>query len=631
MDKSGWRTLDCEPTRRGSEIHCPPQRHIVEQAIQAPPSGAPQPPAGTPLSGDTSPPRDKTNAGPESNPPDSAGGGRKVAIFVLHGMGQQVPFSTLDQVSDKLQAVNGTPGAPLTVRSVRFDDDRWLRRVELILKPNVEVHLYEGYWAPFTEGRVTLRQVIAFLFGAARNGMRHGRSTFCRWMFGDYRHFKPLGRTTLYLLIAAAALCSLLILDSTIALVSAALALRAGMPNWLSKGLLNDLTLVVNFVLAGAAVGVLGYLFSRALTSARSAALKAVRFALTVIPFALFLAVLILAGVALIALPYGHAKSGKALSLMPYFLPEFGDLMVSFLTKTVAIVIAFFVIRTIWFLAQLVWSDVFGRSSQDDFWGRVATALLAGSVVALLIGAGRLLEHLLPSSALTPDALRNLIWATLLPLTIFVRKILVQFVGDVAIYVTPYKLDEFNELRDKIRDEMSKSARCVYSLRREAGGEPLYEQVYMVGHSLGSVIAYDILNQLIREDQTRNELHVAERTPLLLTFGSPLDKTAFLFAVQHNLHGPREALASAGQPLIQSYAWRPRRWVNVYSPWDIVSGPLDLFDAQPSNGLPELPERRVCNIKDPKATALLKAHVAYWNTDIVYEVLLAEISQTAPG
>ena len=30
--------------------------------------------------------------------------------------------------------------------------------------------------------------------------------------------------------------------------------------------------------------------------------------------------------------------------------------------------------------------------------------------------------------------------------------------------------------------------------------------------------------------------------------------------------------------MIQDYAYRPKQWINIYSPWDIISGYLDLYD-----------------------------------------------------
>jgi len=97
--------------------------------------------------------------------------------------------------------------------------------------------------------------------------------------------------------------------------------------------------------------------------------------------------------------------------------------------------------------------------------------------------------------------------------------------------------------------------------------------VAIVGHSLGSVIAYDTLNGLINEDERNGrKTGILKRTSILLTFGSPLDKIAFFFTLQSkNALHIRELLAEAVQPMIVDYQYRTFPWVNVYSPNDIIA------------------------------------------------------------
>jgi pimeloyl-ACP methyl ester carboxylesterase len=202
----------------------------------------------------------------------------------------------------------------------------------------------------------------------------------------------------------------------------------------------------------------------------------------------------------------------------------------------------------------------------------------------------------------------------------------VQYLGDVAIYIMPYRLDAFNDLRREIRRTCFRVADAVYKMR-DAAGEPLYHSVIVVGHSLGSVVAYDALNQLIREEDsgssaTAGRSTVAERTHLFLTFGSPLDKTAFIFSLQgRNTSEPREALAASVQPMIRDYALRPRKWMNVWSPWDIISGHLAFYDEDPNGTNP----RNVQNVVDPDATTPLVAHVEYWANPLIYRTIHAHL------
>ena len=107
-----------------------------------------------------------------------------MAIVIAHGMGQQIPFQTLDDVAEGLrrQDRKRRKGTAHAGRQNRRAGRRALGRLEMkILTRDGErdVHLYESYWAPMTEGRVTLRDVMGFLLraGSVRSGSRDGRSS----------------------------------------------------------------------------------------------------------------------------------------------------------------------------------------------------------------------------------------------------------------------------------------------------------------------------------------------------------------------------------------------------------------------------------------------------------------------
>src|SRR5262245_14547113 len=143
-------------------------------------------------------------------------------------------------------------------------------------------------------------------------------------------------------------------------------------------------------------------------------------------------------------------------------------------------------------------------------------------------------------------------------------------------------------------------ARAVYAARAPGGREPLYDRVVVVGHSLGSIVAYDLLDDLILEDRLKGlPYDAAHRTEMLLTFGSPLEKTAYLFRTQRPRAAEiREALAAVVQPMIQNYVSRPRFWVNLFSRNDVISAALRFYDAEdPAEG----GTRRVENVEDMEA------------------------------
>lgn len=225
------------------------------------------------------------------------------------------------------------------------------------------------------------------------------------------------------------------------------------------------------------------------------------------------------------------------------------------------------------------------------------------------------------------------VWPFLILFSAKVREILVQYVGDVAIYVRPNKLDRF----DAVRSEIKEAARSVvsalftsYKLQSNPGSAPefQYDKIALVGHSLGSVIAYDTLNRLMLDDWLCDgALRVAERTATMVTFGSPLNKTAFLFTIQgRDTQHIRERLASTVQPLIMSYPkFRKLKWINVFSRNDIVSGHLKFYDLPGYQDDP-VPPVAVQNIKDRDAAVPLVAHVSYWKNKTVWRELLAAIA-----
>jgi hypothetical protein len=555
---------------------------------------------------------------------------KRIAIFVAHGMGQQIPFETLDAIAESLRAhdesVTGRQQKPVST-SVRAGD-QWLQRVELNLKSGaeqLEAHVYEGYWAPLTEGRITLRQVMGFLTGAASNGMKIARKTFKRWLMEEYHPFPTPIRIVLYLLVALGTVQALVALNSIIVAVAAARALFSQRPWWLTNGLFADLTTTFNAVVTAMVV------FGAALVIARIMRRPSIPVIarkiwgwLTVVLFFLTLLAIILAGVSVLSLLFLHVRGNVAADaelwqrfLSKDWIHQFNALFDSWgLWAVLAVIVVTLLSWVIVLLPKL------GRDLSESR-GRVLTiaVLLAFTfvVVAIILVALRFFGVLLPWRENLTASTHGIAWPLLVIASAFIRVVLVQFVGDVAIYVMPYKVDAFNDLRKEIKDVVYKIAHAVYALK-DKSGQLVYKRVIVVGHSLGSVIAYDGLNRLILEDGAAASdqfLDVVNRTPLFLTFGSPLNKTAFIFGAQgHGTTEARESLAASVQPLIQDYKFRPDQWINIYSPWDIISGYLDLYDLPDSTS-----SKKVKNLADPEATTLLMAHTEYWNNSLLVRTL----------
>ena len=165
---------------------------------------------------------------------------------------------------------------------------------------------------------------------------------------------------------------------------------------------------------------------------------------------------------------------------------------------------------------------------------------------------------------------------------------------------------------------VSSTAKAIYT-------DHSYGAVLWAGHSLGSVVSYDGLNAALIDDEIAGRPdQVVARTKLLLTFGSPLDKIAFIFASQlADTTATREALSASFQPLIMDYpAFRDIKWINVYSPNDLFSGALDFYD---SADAPGRAGREVINLVDEQATTPILAHVEYWKNSLLYAALFEHI------
>jgi hypothetical protein len=552
---------------------------------------------------------------------------RRLAVFITHGMGQQVPFATLDAVFERLRQQEPFASARPEAETVRLDGQQMQRLVLRLPSQGREIHFYEGYWAPLTEGEVSLRDVSRFLLRAGMNGIINSSTSFSRWIFGRWQAYDIPVRTWAYLVVALATIGALAVMNGVAVLVSAARApLGSTPPDWLSDALFCDLTTTLNVFLVTATVFVLTLGISRLSRRGGLRWLRPVFGPLSVLTFAATLLAAVLAGIALPLLILSHVQHGGSWSAdQPRWSSWLGaQQAAAFDTWCTAVFLAIPLVVLGYALASWAWKFLRAAGSQivarEPGQQPLLSLVVLGLLVAGTVLIGIEVAVLWPGTG--PDnhwPLRLLVtWVVVLLLSEVVRRFLVQYLGDVVVYVESHTVDRFADLRARIRECVTERARAVYA----AGGADAYEQVVVVGHSLGSVVSYDMLNQLLCEDAIdrqagRPTRDVARRTPLFLTFGSPLDKTTFVLAIQHRrTTQAREALVASAQPMLQGYEWRPERWVNIYSPWDIISGSLEYFDLPGSSD-----PRRVDNLRDREATTLLMAHVEYWENGLLPEVL----------
>jgi hypothetical protein len=490
-----------------------------------------------------------------------------VAVLVCHGMGQQVQFETLDSVARGVEGTARSSGVAvdgnMTV-SLHPNDGHFMGRAELKLTDTadapVEAHFFEAYWAPLTEGKVTLMQTLAFLRGAGIRGMwfalRDG--VFDRWMFGRRQEFQIPAQRVLQLGLALWILIIIGVSFSALALIPV-LKLAA-----LFRGVSNP-------DLASAAA----------------------------VSYSLALSI----GVtAIVAVPVAWILRSRQPEPPPAVNAPVGSLAPAFIKRVGMLIVVLAVI------ALVSWATVI-----IGFWMYRSWLFPVAKS---------------PSSHPYPLLAAALVFAIeLVALRIFTQRFLIQFVGDVAAYISPFEVSTFEEVRHAIQDRARTVAKFIYE-----SAQPRYTDVYIVGHSLGSVIAYDALNDAINRDEIANAwatgsksgaLDVVERTRLLLTFGSPLDKTAFIFRTQksNSKVDLREALATLVQPLVADYANRSGKWLNLWSPSDWISGRLTYYDSPaPAAG------QGLCNLKNKNHLFPWVAHTSYWKDPLFSGVLFSALT-----
>jgi len=199
---------------------------------------------------------------------------------------------------------------------------------------------------------------------------------------------------------------------------------------------------------------------------------------------------------------------------------------------------------------------------------------------------------------------------------------LVDTFGDVALYSSSDKKSKYFEVRKKILNGAVEKLKFLLQ-------SDMYENVILVGHSLGTVIAYDALARINKEMNIDVGLRKkATKIDGFVTFGSPLDKIAFFFADKINqenqpmryaitsqLHGFKKVNIDTEELEngVEDY-FEHVKWLNFWSKMDPVSGHLDVY-------------RDLKNIEmdfSKMTTNPIKTHSLYWESEDMYKHIISE-------
>jgi hypothetical protein len=495
----------------------------------------------------------------------------KAAVLVIHGMGQQSPYETLDHFAQGLARHFATTGAAApqwpTIRPLLINHGDWSEtaiRLTLRGEPPPRGHstidLYEYYWAPYTEGKISYLQTLKWL--------RQTALTPLRYLASSYELFPP-GRAKAAFLREIFRILFLSLPLVTLTIVLGYLLTKADRILPTASGLVD---------------------IWRQIDLAQQAGLVALA-ALIALNLVMVRALLRLAR-------ERHPIQGQGLhSLSDDAARRWRYCAICTLALSLVAATAF---------GWMLWPVL--MKFADRIWRlHLLAALIAGGVNEC------------------------------------VRRILVGYVGDIAVYANADAKAVSFQARSKI---LEGAREAILRLLRSPEA---YERVVLAGHSLGSVIAYDLINRLldeVRADRstgahgalTTGVLTTEELSKLrgLVTFGSPLDKICYFFRTQvppgqpiraqilSFMHGFRRAPSGRGYGTFQFQRYPMPdpsddfTWINIWAAADPVSGHLDFYRVAGANSL-RSPQNQY--ERPYPMTQWGYAHVKYWSDPVLYDLI----------
>jgi hypothetical protein len=489
---------------------------------------------------------------------------RYTAVLIIHGIGEQNPYETIDQfartLSRYLRHENGIADLELIPDRVNRSDG-----IEAMLRLRTAGHgpqgqegiidLHEYYWAPETENKVNYRQSLWWLIKATVSPIRR--------------------------------------FDENVSLQE------------------DDSGQVLTK----------GKIFRREL----------LRIGLIYVPFLVLFAGLLL------LIPSIVRMAGLLGRLSGLSYPEHPVAAgFTLLLLAVGIALSCIVIRQLfrsWLRRMRNWPAMMTS------WWLLFTLLIAALCLAGALEVAKLAQLPVGQYLALISARKTLLTLAVLGLGRVLQIFLRDFVGDLAVYLNINQKAENHVVRMSILQGATHALARLLKGPVQRQSDKQYDQVIVIAHSLGSVIAYDSLNALINQSSAAPD-QIEKGAPGetvtsddlakikgLVTFGSPLDKVYYFFREEiREEQSIRAQLASYmdsfrkvpsgrdyGENRFLQYVpnqlGKDFKWLNAWSNQDPISGALHFYS----------------NIERRKFTYLIPvyAHLSYWE-DLQFYSFFAE-------
>jgi len=513
--------------------------------------------------------------------------GDRLAILVIHGMGTQKPYETLDQFACGLEPLLNSTAQPASyARTLEFREhpsdpakqqEHWTQAIvrfrslepEHPAKPEL-IDLVEYYWAPIINGRVKALQSLQFLIKSALTPFDYLRENLVAIAEVSSDSTRKTNSRAVQEGLPATSngqILHILIreLARSIFVFFPMILLVAGIYSLLAQPLLNALAPEHD-------PDWLTYFWSGqpSWTSALEVALAGLRWLL-----------LVMTGKFLIQTIF-HTKNPspilRKLLLRCNFLVAFlffALLALPFLDPAWRLILAGFH----WMAAVVTHA----RQLNPDHHQQVET----------------ILHWLHLRIAFAPLALRLLHvlgYLALATLAYLINRFLTTAVGDLAVYLGADTLSTNFVARSQILEECTQTVRSLLGSQLDLVPDHTpssYDRVILAAHSLGSVIAYDTLNDLIAQNMASpTPDQTLGRICALFTFGCPLNKIFYFFRARtspetyvldeilyalHNFrlrNPPPAGVQPSPEPFHPNF-----QWLNAWCPMDVISGRMLFYHA----------------------------------------------------
>lgn len=538
--------------------------------------------------------------------------GDRLAILVIHGMGTQKPYETLDQFARGLEPLLNPPSDPEAyTRTLEFREhptdparqqEHWTQAIVRFRshlpessKPAL-IDLVEYYWAPIINGRIKALQSLQFLIKSALTPFDYLRENLVaiaevssdesgKTTQSAIREGLPTTSNAqiLHILIRELARSAFIFFPM--------LVLLAGIYSLFAQPLLNALAPTHS-------QDWLTYFWSGPPTW-----ISVIEVALTALRWLLIL------------------MTGKFLLQSILNADETSPKLRKLLLRCNLLVALIFIA-----LATLPFFDPLWRPIATASHGAVARLAQAGQLTANHQQAESIRHWLHLRIAFAPLSLRLshvLGYIALAVLTFFVNRFLTTAIGDLAVYLGSDTLSSNFTARSQILEECTQTVRDLLGSQQDLIPDRTpsrYDRVILAAHSLGSVIAYDTLNDLMAQNMASlTPDQTLKRISALFTFGCPLNKVFYFFRARtspksyvlgeilyalHNfrLRNPPPAdVQPSPEPFHPDF-----QWLNAWCRMDVISGQMLFYRAD---------QNKIVNQGFEPATA----HIGYWQNPKLYD------------